>query len=193
MQQIPFQYGDQLHYHRMALATPATSKKDQLKSAATNFSSPKGSQRAAGPIKHVQTPTTVTTPITVHPSAFVSPKATVTGSYMITVRAESIVHPFAVLDSSVGPIVLGEGCIIWDGASIGVACDSVVSKSHDLSEGIADEVDATELGKSVVVETQAVVEARAKVEDYAVIEVGSHVGSGSIVKEVRMKLFSLHA
>lgn len=109
-------------------------------------------------------------PLTIHPTAHIADKASVTGTYPITVGASAVIHPFARLVSARGPIEVGDGAVVWERACVGEV-------------GGAKET-VTRLGRNVVVEGNGVVEAGADVGEGTVVEVGARVGGGCVIGEV---------
>lgn len=114
-------------------------------------------------------------PTTTHPTAVVSPTASLTGIYPITVGANTIIHLRAKLSSSHGPITIGEGCIIGERANLGL-------QDKEPDDG----------GKGVVVGSGVVIESGARVlgsiGDGSVVEVGAEVKMGSVVGKVGRKI-----
>lgn len=71
-----------------------------------------------------------------------------TGTHLISIGANTVIHPFAKLDSTFGEIKIGEGCIVAERAVVGLA-----------SEGSEGEGTGVTIGDSVSIETSAVIEA----------------------------------
>jgi len=113
-------------------------------------------------------------PLTIHPTAHIADKASLTGTHRITISASAVIHPFARLASTQGPIDIGEGAVVWERASVG--------------EGKAGDVTITTtttvLARNIVVESGAVVEVGVELGEGSVVEVGARVGAGCIIGEV---------
>lgn len=100
------------------------------------------------------------------------------------------------------PVVLGEGCVVFERAKVGVgmgdeegkrgsmAPPPARSSAHMRVESMRSE--GTVLGRNVVVDSGAVVEA-AEVGEGSVIEVGAVVGRGTIIGKVCSRTCSIFA
>ncbi|KKK17334.1 hypothetical protein ARAM_007755, partial [Aspergillus rambellii] len=62
-----------------------------------------------------------------HPTATISDSAVFQGPHRITIGSGSIIHPRARIYSYDGPVVIGDGCIISEKASVGIAPGSGAS------------------------------------------------------------------
>ena len=82
--------------------------------------------------------------------------------------------------------MLGEGCVVFERARVGIADIDVkpelVRRSSGVSQG--GRSDGVVLGRNVVVETGAVVEG-SEVGEGSVVEGGAVVGRGAVVGKVR--------
>ena len=173
----------------------------QLRVAASAALMTQAAQRATRPLNELSqtVPQVITTPLKLDPSAFLSPKATVIGSHTITVLKRAIVHPFATLDSTLGPIEIGEGSIVWEFATLGVSRPPEVEKmrlnpDEDQASGASvNEIVTTTIGRDVAVEAHAVIEAHATLGNNCLVEAGSRVGSRAIVGEVRAIFIRHHS
>lgn len=117
-------------------------------------------------------------PVQFSSSITISDTASLTGTNLITVSSESVIHPRARLESLSGSITIGRRCIIHERTKIG----------HMGTEGkvlLTDNNSAVVLGDYVTVEVGAVVEAGGTIiGDGTVVGVGSRVGTGAIVGKV---------
>ena len=114
-------------------------------------------------------------PTTTHASALVSPSASLTGVYPIVIGANTIIHLRAKLNSSYGPITIGDGCIIEERAVIGI-------QSQEERHGGSGVV----LGNRVVVQSGS--EVQGNIAEGGIVEVGAVVGAGSTIGKVCKKL-----
>ncbi|KAK4906240.1 hypothetical protein LTR28_000636, partial [Elasticomyces elasticus] len=48
-------------------------------------------------------------PCTIHPSAVISDRAILTGTHPISIAENTVLHPYARIDSTNGPVELGRG------------------------------------------------------------------------------------
>ena len=130
--------------------------------------------RPAAPKHQSSTSTPVAKPqCKIHPTAVVADKAQITGSYVVEIGENSIIHPHAKIKAEYGNVVIGKGCVIAEKAVAGVA-----EKGQEDGNG-KDGVDVV-LGEGVSVETSAVVEAR-KVGDWTDVGVGARIGRDAVV------------
>ncbi|MCJ1246170.1 hypothetical protein MMC30_003375 [Trapelia coarctata] len=114
-------------------------------------------------------------PTSISASCIIAETATLMGTYLITVATNAVIQPRAKLDSTYGPVTIGDGCIVWERASIGLLSE-VEDEEGIISEGV-------ELGKNVTVEAGAIVEAQS-IGEGTVIEVGARIGKGSVLGKV---------
>lgn len=110
-------------------------------------------------------------PASIHPSAIVANHAVLTGHHAITIAAGAIIHPNARITSLHGPVVIGEGCIVYEKATVGIP-----ELEGGQGRGVV-------LDKNVVVESSAIVQA-ALVGEGTTIGTDSRVGLGSAVGKV---------
>ncbi|KAF2853200.1 trimeric LpxA-like protein [Plenodomus tracheiphilus IPT5] len=123
-------------------------------------------------------------------SVLIAQHAQLTGTYPITIGSNAVLHPHSKLSSAVAPVVVGEGCVIYERAKVGVGMGpepdaemkriSMASARSSASIRDSMRAEGTVLGKNVVVETNAVVEA-AEIGEGSVVEVGALLGRGSII------------
>ncbi|CAO2655637.1 Nn.00g044400.m01.CDS01 [Neocucurbitaria sp. VM-36] len=122
-------------------------------------------------------------------SVLVAQHAQLTGTQPITIGPNSVLHPHSKISSALAPVVLGEGCVVYERAKIGVGMgaeldaesrrSSMASSRNSASTGsIRDE--GTVLGRNVVVESNAIVEA-AEIGEGSVIQVGAVLGRGCTI------------
>ena len=120
------------------------------------------------PSKH---PSSSTVPVVkpqckIHSTAVVAEKAQITGSHLVEIGENVIIHPHAKIKAEHGNVLIGRGSMIAEKAIVGAT----------EGEGEMDVV----LGEGVSIETGAVVEAK-KIGDYTTVEVNSRVDAGAIV------------
>ncbi|KAF2200313.1 trimeric LpxA-like protein, partial [Delitschia confertaspora ATCC 74209] len=112
------------------------------------------------------------TSLVIDPSVIIAQHAAVTGNYPITIGPNVVLHPHAKVSSVWAPVVLGDGVVLYERAFVGVVTGG---------NGSGDERrEGAWLGRNVVVETGAIVEAR-EVGEGTVVEAGGRVGSGVVV------------
>jgi dynactin-6 len=128
------------------------------------------------------------------PSVLVAQHAQLSGTLPITVGPNAVLHPHTKISSAVAPVVIGEGVIVYEKVKIGVGMgasqaidsrrSSVMStaSTRDSSRG-----DGTVLGRNVVIETGATIEA-AEIGEGTVVEVGAIVGRGCVIGKVSFKI-----
>jgi len=98
----------------------------------------------------------------IDPSAIISDKAIFIGPNSITIAANSVIHPYARLDSTYGPIDVHEYCIISERAAIGPADHPISLDSHTMVD-IGAEVMARSIGKASVIGAQAKIDKNAQI------------------------------
>ncbi|KAA8910247.1 trimeric LpxA-like protein [Sphaerosporella brunnea] len=102
-------------------------------------------------------------PAILSPTILISDVAQLTGTHLIRVGNHTAVHPRCRINSSAGPITIGDYCIL-----------------NERTQIIAPDERGIVLENYVVVETNAVVEAQ-RVGEGSVIEVGAKIGKGAVV------------
>ena len=118
-----------------------------------------------------------------HPTALLCQKTYVVGSHPIRVGANAIIQPFARIDSTAGPVEIGDGCIIWECANVGYSkhySNGVVSDAAGQQLGVV----TTTVGKNSVVDSQSTIEAGAELMHGCTIGVGARVGMRARLGEV---------
>lgn len=65
--------------------------------------------KPAKPLNHADLPN-----LHLHSTATLSPRARILGTHSVTIAAHTVVHPFATLDVTNGPLVLGKACVVWE-------------------------------------------------------------------------------
>lgn len=107
-------------------------------------------------------------PCQIDAKAIISDKAVLVGKHQITIGANTVIHPYAKIDSTHGSIIIGEFCIIAEKAAVGFTNPD----SEHAEVRIED---------YVLVETGAIVEAAliskvSVVGAFAVLEPSSKIG-----------------
>jgi dynactin-6 len=130
--------------------------------------------------KRVSTaPTIPKAPTNLHPSCTVANHTLLTGHYLITISDHAILHPYAKIISSEGPVEIGKGSAVWEKGVVGIA-----------SENGDGEEKATVLGPNVTIETGAIVEAGTVIGEGTVVEGFARIGEGCRIGKVRIALIS---
>lgn len=116
-------------------------------------------------------------PTSLDPSLNISEQASLTGTKLITLGSNTVIHPRCKLNSTNASITIGNNCIISERCRIGLQSEpEAVDSYHVVIEN------------GVVVETGAIVEALI-VGEGSIIEVNSKIGRGAILGKVRYKRF----
>ncbi|RKF66795.1 Dynactin subunit 6 [Golovinomyces cichoracearum] len=115
-------------------------------------------------------------PTQLDPSLIISEQASLTGTKLITMGSNTVIHPRCKLNSINGPITIGNSCILSERCRIGLQ-----SEPHQV------EANSIVIGDGVVIETGAIVEASI-IGDGSVIEVNSKIGKGAILGKVRYNI-----
>ena len=123
------------------------------------------SKRTASSSQTPKAPTSLSSHCTI------SDTATLTGTNLITIRGDTVIHPRAKIISTYAPVSVGNCCILSERSNVGLQ-----SASDNQSEGVIVE-------DYVVVEVGAIVEAK-RVGEGSLIEVNARLGKGSVVGKV---------
>ena len=123
-------------------------------------------------------------PATIDPSAILANHATITGTFPITVGANVVLNPYSKIISTIGPVEIGEGCVIWERATVGI---NVEAGARDEDE------DSGHGGTFVMLERNCVVESGAQVSaklvgEGTIIEAFASVGEGCVIGKVHVHL-----
>lgn len=131
--------------------------------------------------------------ITLDASVLIAQHAQLTGTQPITIGSNSVLHPHSRISSALAPVVLGEGCVVYERAKIGVGMgaeldaesrrSSMASARNSATSAGMTRSEGTFLDKNVVVESNAIVEA-AEIGEGTVIQVGAVIGRGCIIGKV---------
>ncbi|PFH62030.1 hypothetical protein XA68_15466 [Ophiocordyceps unilateralis] len=109
-------------------------------------------------------------PVKFAPSLTISDNAILQGTHPILMETQTVVHPRARVESSLGSVFVGRCCVIQERAHVG-ARPSDSNAAHD--GGVI-------LGDYVVVEVGCTVEAgETEIGDGTTVHVGSRIGSGA--------------
>lgn len=126
-------------------------------------------------------------------SVLIAQHAQLTGIHSITIGTNAVLHPHSKVSSNQAPVVLGEGCVIYEKAKIGVGMNidseadsrrsSIASFRNSFNLASPTRGEGVVLGKNVTIESNAVIEA-AEIGEGSVIEVGAVLGRGCILGRV---------
>ncbi|MCJ1381310.1 hypothetical protein MMC17_004420 [Xylographa soralifera] len=111
-------------------------------------------------------------PSSLSPTCIIAETASLTGTSLITVSANAVLHPRAKIIATYAPVVIGEGCIVCERASVGLL-NAENDEEQESGIGVI-------LEKNVTVEAGAVVEAKF-VGEGTTIELGARIGKGAIL------------
>ena len=111
-------------------------------------------------------------PTSLASSLTIAEHASLTGTHLITLGSNTVVHPRAKFSSAHAPIAVGSNCIICERSSIGFQ-----------SEASPNERQGVVIQNGVVIEVGAVVEAKT-VGEGTVIEVQAKIGKGAVLGKV---------
>ena len=111
-------------------------------------------------------------PVELHPSCVIDGTAQLTGTNLIRIGPNTIIHPKTRLNSSNGPITIGESCTIGERSLLQAA-----------------DAGGLVIGDAVLVESNAVVEGK-EVGEGTDVEVGARIGKGAIVGKVSYSILA---
>ncbi len=101
----------------------------------------------------------------------ISDGAILTGTHMITIASDTVIHPRAKILSTHGPVTIGRNCILSERSSLG------------LSTASASQTEGTVIEDGVILEVGAIVEAKS-VGEGSLIEINARVGKGAVIGKV---------
>jgi dynactin-6 len=117
-------------------------------------------------------------PVQFSSSITIADSAILSGSHLVAIGAESVIHPRAKLESLIGPVTIARRCVVHERGVIG-ATPSSSTAANGIGKGVA-------LEDYVTVEVGAVVEAGGTVVgEGSMIGVGARVGCGASIGKVR--------
>ncbi|KAF2153892.1 hypothetical protein K461DRAFT_292593 [Myriangium duriaei CBS 260.36] len=125
-------------------------------------------ERPASPLVQPNAIKTAKPPCQIDPKAIISEKAILVGVNTVTIGANAVIHPYAKLDSTHGPITVGQFSIVAERATVGLA--SPHSSPWHIHVG-----DYVSIETGAVVES-AVVGQATTVGSFATLEPGSQTG-----------------
>jgi dynactin-6 len=117
-------------------------------------------------------PTAPKPPTSLASTLVIADNASLTGTHLITLGGNTIVHPRTKLNSTFAPVKIGSCCIISERSSIGLQ-----------SEPVEDEREGVVIDNGVIVEVGAVIEGK-RLGEGCVIEVNAKIGKGATVGKV---------
>ena len=118
-------------------------------------------------------------PTSLSPDCVIADTAVLTGTHLISIGANAIIHPRARIVSTHGPVIIGEGCIISEKAVVGLP-----TSAEDPTPDTDPSIQSIELDRDVVVEPSATVQG-GKVGEGSLLEAGSKVCAGAVLGKVR--------
>ena len=127
----------------------------------------------------------------IDPTAHVADKASLHTSshnpHPIIIGAHCVIHPFARLDSSAGPITLGNRCVVWEKAQIGASIATTRRASgaatHTTEKNELQPVRAITVGEGTIIQPHAQIRAPASVGAKCSIGVAAAIESGAVLGE----------
>ncbi|KAF2431639.1 hypothetical protein EJ08DRAFT_171969 [Tothia fuscella] len=129
-------------------------------------------------------PTPPKPPTSIHPTAIIANHALLIGTHLITIGAHTVIHPYARIISTEGPVTIGDGCVIWEKATVGMMGGD---SSSDGDEGVLE----TKLDDNVVIESCATVGMGAVLGDGCVVEgFGVVEGGATLGRRCQVQAFA---
>jgi dynactin-6 len=111
-------------------------------------------------------------PASLASSLVIAEQASLTGTHLITLGPNTVVHPRTKINSTYAPVTVQNNCIICERSQVGLQ-----------SEPAEDQVRGVVIENGVIIEVGAIVEA-SMVGEGSVIEVNAKVGKGAILGKV---------
>lgn len=129
-------------------------------------------------------------PVRFSSSLIIAESAILTGTHIITLRTESLVHPRAKIESTAGPVDVGKRCIVQERTHVGSVPSGMVPTSPGGDTGSEKNTTGVVLHDYVTIQACAVVEAGGTVVgEGSVVGVGAKIGRGAVIGEVRSHNF----
>lgn len=124
-------------------------------------------------------------PVRFSSSLIIAESAILTGTHLITLRTESLIHPRAKIESAAGPVDVGKRCIVQERTHVGAVPLGAAVNPGEGPENTTGVV----LNDYVTIQACAVVEAGGTVVgEGSVVGVGARIGKGAVVGEVRIPI-----
>ncbi|KAF2675029.1 trimeric LpxA-like protein [Microthyrium microscopicum] len=139
------------------------------------MSDPKRTSRSAPSKRTSLLPSAPKPPCKIDPAATIASSTVLAGIHPITIAAHAVLHPHARIVSAEGPVTIGEGCIVFEKATIGPLAPSTSTESATITAP-----PSTILGKNVTISTGVTIEGCA-IGDGCVIEPYARIGQGAKV------------
>lgn len=115
-------------------------------------------------------------PVNFSSSLTIPKDASLQGTHSITMQAETIIHPRARFDSTLGSILIGRRCIIHERAHIGAEPEKTDDEARQGGASVGD---------YVIIEVGSVVEAGGtEIGEGSLLQVGCKIGSGAKIGKV---------
>lgn len=124
------------------------------------------SKRASALPPQPKPPTSLSSTVTI------SDAASLIGTNLIAISANTVIHPRARLNSTYAPIKVGQSCIFSERSSTGLQGPS------------SEQIEGCIIGRAVIIEVGATVEAR-EIGEGCLIEVNAVIGKGAVLGKVR--------
>ncbi|KAL9090638.1 MAG: hypothetical protein Q9159_001885 [Coniocarpon cinnabarinum] len=123
----------------------------------------------------------MSTSLTIDPTAHIADKAqlhtSTSAPHPIIINARCVIHPFARLDSSNGPIALGQRCVIWEKVCIGTPRTLSSRPSSSAEQPRDDEDDGErETVRTITIGDGTIIQAHAQIPGPATIGAGCNIG-----------------
>lgn len=110
----------------------------------------------------------------------IADSAILSGSHIIQIRSESVVHPRAKIESQAGPIDIGRRCIVHERTHIGA--EGARGQPPEYANTITI-LDYCTIEVAATIETGGTV-----IGEGTVVGVGSRIGSGAVIGKVGIPL-----
>lgn len=131
---------------------------------------------------------TVKTPCAIDQTSVIAEKARFTGSHLVRVGKNSVIHPHATLKSDHGKVLIGNDCSISERAIVGIVSDSNgVEQDVVIGDGVnihtGARVEAQSIGTGSTIDIHARVEPGAVIGEYCKVGPMEVVGSGEVLED----------
>ncbi|TKX20580.1 hypothetical protein C1H76_7391 [Elsinoe australis] len=151
------------------------------------------SSRAARPVS-VAAPISLAAkpPCKIDPTAIISDKAILVGSHPISIGANTVLHPFAKLDSTHSPLTIEDYCIVCERATVGhvnpANGDSAITIRSHVNIETGSTVEAVEIGKGCHIGAYAIVESDSKLGQFCKVTPACTLDRGTSLSDFTIVL-----
>ncbi|KAF2220869.1 trimeric LpxA-like protein [Elsinoe ampelina] len=129
-------------------------------------------------------------PCKIDPTAIISDKAVLVGTHPITIGSRTVLHPYAKLDSTNGPITLGSNCIISERANVEAQNDVKVDDHVSIETGAL--VQSSRIGQCCTISAYALLQTGTQLGQFCKITPKCTLPRGTVLPDFTVVLEKGH-